>query len=160
MPIDHETIIGETNIDRLTTILADENQDFFIDTYSFYLVALVLSGKSIFYGRGRFANIFFVKSRDYAFPVAPSENAPEEEKKKYRHEAGKKLDRIKSILYSDRVKEYDSDEFDFDESDTNSHGADLQAKSKLGTIPFMDAFIVGNFCLAPLLDNRKNRTQS
>ena len=51
MPIDHGTIIGETNIDRLTTILADENKNFFIDTYSFYLVALVLSGKSIFYGR-------------------------------------------------------------------------------------------------------------
>ena len=51
MPIDHGTIAGETNIDRLTAILADENQNFFIDTYSFYLVALVLSGKSIFYGR-------------------------------------------------------------------------------------------------------------
>lgn len=120
MPIDHGTIVGETNIDRLTTILADENQNFFIDTYSFYLVALVLSGKSIFYGRGRFVNIFFVKSRNYAFPGAPSENAPEEEKKKYRHEAGKKLDRIRNILYSDRIKEYDSDKFDFDELDTNN----------------------------------------
>ena len=115
MPIDHGTIIGETNIDRLTTILADEKQNFFIDTYSFYLVALVLSGKSIFYGRGRFANIFFIKSRDYAFPAAPSEQAPDDEKKKYRHEAGEKLDRIKNILYSERIKEYDSDE-----SDTNS----------------------------------------
>ena len=36
------------------------------------------------------------------------------------------------------------------------NGADLQAESKAGTIPFVDAFIVGNFCLAPLLDHRKN----
>ena len=40
------------------------------------------------------------------------------------------------------------------------NGADVNAENKSGMPPFFDAFIVGNFCLAPMLDNRQNSIQS
>ena len=111
MPIDNGTIAGTTKIDELTAVLSAGNQDFFIDTYSFYLVALVMSGKSVFYGQGRFVNIFFAKSSDYTFPCVPSENAPEEGKEKYRQAAEEKIVHIKHVLTASPDHKNRNDDF-------------------------------------------------
>lgn len=40
------------------------------------------------------------------------------------------------------------------------NGADVNAEDKSGMTPFVDAFVVGNFSLAPMLNNRENSIQS